>query len=145
MPCHANKLSCLCKKGLAGQGGFLEIMKTFEDIWRLLNPQGEYKRRRGACERLWQGYSEARQEEIYAIIEGKLQRGEFVNENPYFAIEDNARSVSRPQILSFDEYYARFHTTEEQGGWKRKYLPDQQKTIYVNYAECHSASKPQSL
>ena len=59
MPCQYIRL------GLARQ--IKEIMKTIDDIWRLLNPQGEYKRRRGACERLWQGYSEARQEEIYAI------------------------------------------------------------------------------
>ena len=95
-------------------------MKTFLDIWQLLNPQGEFKRRRGACERLWQGYGEARQEEIYSIIDGKLRRGEFVNENPYFAIEDNARQrQSRPpQRLSFRDYYAHFHTTEEQPGWR---------------------------
>ena len=28
-------------------------MKTIDDIWALLAPEGEYKRRRGACERLW--------------------------------------------------------------------------------------------
>ena len=61
------------------------IMKTFEEIWALLAPEGEYKRRRGACERLWQGYEPGRQEAIYARIAGKLARGEFVIENPYFA------------------------------------------------------------
>ena len=106
-------------------------MKTFDDIWALLAPQGEYKRRRGACERLWQGYGLARQEQIYSVIAGKLQRGEFVNPNPYFAIEDNAMATPRQQTLSYAEYYQRYGTTEETDGWKRQYLPEQQKTIYV--------------
>ena len=103
----------------------------FIRIWTLLNPQGEFKRRQVACERLWQGYGQARQEEIYSIIEGKMRRGEFVNENPYFAIEDNARQVPRQQTMSYADYYAKFGTTEEQGGWQRKFLPEEQKTIYV--------------
>ena len=107
-------------------------MISFEQIWALLSPQGEFKRRRGACERLWQGYEAARQEEIYQRIAGKLQRGEFVNQNPYFAIEDNATALpKRRQILSFNDYYARFGTTDEQGGWERKFLPEEHKTIYV--------------
>jgi len=94
-------------------------MKTIDDIWALLAPEGEYKRRRGACERLWQGYEPGRQEAIYAKIEGKLARGEYVSENPYFAIEDNAKEAkNRKEILSFAEYYAQFRTTVEQGGWK---------------------------
>ena len=56
MPCQYIRL------GLARQ--IKEIMKTIDDIWRLLNPQGEFKRRRCACERLWQGYGQAKQEEI---------------------------------------------------------------------------------
>ena len=94
-------------------------MKTIDDIWALLAPEGEYKRRRGACERLWGGYEPDRQEAIYAKIEGKLARGEYVSENPYFAIEDNAKEAKkRKESLSFAEYYKQFDTTEEQGGWK---------------------------
>ena len=109
-------------------------MKTIEDIWALLNPQGEYKRRRGACERLWHGYDVARQEAIYMQIKRKLERGEFVHENPYFAIEDNARHIQakphRQQTLTFKEYYARFGTTAEQDGW-RMTNPTGQQVIYV--------------
>ena len=95
------------------------IMKTFEEIWALLAPEGEYKRRRGACERLWQGYEPGRQEAIYTRIAGKLARGEFVNQNPYFAIEDNAREcVRRRQTMSYAAYYAKYGTTEEKDGWK---------------------------
>ena len=93
-------------------------MKTIDDIWQLLNPQGEFKRRRGACERLWHGYSEAWQEAIYEKIAGKLQRGEFVNANPYFAIEDNAPKAPQQQTMSYADYYARYGTTDEVDGWK---------------------------
>ena len=106
-------------------------MKTIDDIWALLAPEGEYKRRRGACERFWQGLGPGRQEAVYEKIAGKLQRGEFVNQNPYFAIEDNARELKpRVQILSYNDYYAKYHTTEERDGWKMA-NPTGQKVIYV--------------
>ena len=83
-----------------------------------------------ACERLWQGYGPARQEEIYSTIESKLRHGEFVHENPYFAIEDNARQRPRQQTLSYADYYARYGTTEERDGWKMS-NPTGNKVIYV--------------
>jgi len=105
-------------------------MKTIDDIWALLAPEGEYKRRRGVCERLWHGYEPGRQEAIYARIEGKLARGEFVNENPYFAIEDNAKEPKRRKVMSFNDYYKQFGTTEERDGWKMV-NPTGNKVIYV--------------
>ena len=106
-------------------------MKTIDDIWALLAPEGEYKRRRGACERLWSSYEPGRQEAIYERIAGKKRRGEFVNQNPYFAIEDNAVEMHpRRQILSYAEYYAKYGTTEERDGWKME-NPTGQKVIYV--------------
>ena len=142
MPCQAivykAELTLLKGDVLEGARGLAwlgeankEKMKTIDDIWQLLNPHGEFKRRRGACERLWQGYGPARQEEIYVIIEGKLQRGEFVNENPYFAIEDNAPKAPKQQVLSYDEHYRRYGTDLPQDGFRKVFLPDQQKTIYV--------------
>lgn len=129
MPCLAINIYSI---GMAGWRGNFKIMKTFEEIWALLSPQGEFKRRRGACERLWQGYEPGRQEAIYNTIAGKLQRGEFVNQNPYFAIEDNTQEARpRLQTLSYADYFARFGTTEEQGGWRRRFLPEEHKTVYV--------------
>ena len=102
-----------------GKAIILKTMKTIDDIWALLAPEGEYKRRRGACERLWQGYEAGRQEAIYEKIAGKIARGEFVNQNPYFAIEDNARETRpRRQEMSYNDYYAKYGTTEEKDGWK---------------------------
>jgi len=106
-------------------------MKTIEEIWALLAPEGEYKRRRGACERLWGSYDAARQEAIYARIAEKKRRGEFVNQNPYFAIEDNAREIRpRRQEMSYAEYYAKFGTTAAVDGWKME-NPTGKQVIYV--------------
>ena len=106
-------------------------MKTIDEIWALLAPEGEYKRRRGACERLWQSYEPGRREAVYARIAGKLERGEYVSENPYFAIEDNSMEpMPRRETLSFNDYYAKYGTTEEQDGWKME-NPTGQKVIYV--------------
>ena len=107
-------------------------MKTFEDIWALLAPEGEYKRRRGACERLWQGYDPARQEEIYQRIEGKLAHGEFVSENPYFAIEDNAKKQkARTLVITADAYYRKYGTQDNHDGWVRTHLEAEQRTVYI--------------
>jgi hypothetical protein len=53
-----------------------------------------------------------------------------VHYNPVKAVKDNA-PPPRIQTLSFNDYFQRFGTTEEQGGWKRRFLPEQHKTIYV--------------
>jgi hypothetical protein len=53
-----------------------------------------------------------------------------VDYNPYYAIQKNG-NPPRKQVMSFDDYYARFHTTEPHDGWVRTFLPDQQKTIYI--------------
>ena len=107
-------------------------MILFDDIWALLAPEGEYKRRRDACERLWQSYEPGRQEAIYAKIEGKLARGEYVSENPYFAIEDNAKKPkARRQVVTADEYYRHYGTQENRDGWVRTFIKDEQRTVYV--------------
>ena len=66
---------------------------TFDHIWRLLNPAVEFstRGRTEACRRLWESFDLQRQRYTYRTIRDKLRRGEFVNENPYFAIEDNSR------------------------------------------------------
>ena len=63
---------------------------TFDNLWtKVLKPQGEYIYRERACRRLWDTFNPAKQQEIYERIEGKKQRCEFVNPNPYFAIVNN--------------------------------------------------------
>lgn len=125
-------IKCLIKTGIKCRAnGRRKMENTFEAIWQLLNPQGEFKRRRGACERLWQGYEAARQERIYSVIKGKLERGEFVNQNPYFAIDDNAQECKpRRETLTFAQYYAKYGTTELRDGWHME-NPTGQQVIYV--------------
>lgn len=110
-----------------------KIMYSIMSIWALLSPQGEYKRRRGVCERLWAGYDEATRQRVYEALSAAKEEGRWINPNPYFAIEDTALAEQRKrrtQTLSFNEYYIRYGTTEEKDGWKME-NPTGQKVIYV--------------
>ena len=117
---------------MAWRGG-KEIME-FIQIWNLLNPQGEYKRREGVCRRLWHGYDDGLQQRIFDAISKAKAHGDFINQNPYFAIEDAAigliEQAPRQQTLSYADYYARYGTTEPQDGWHME-NPTGQKVIYV--------------
>lgn len=62
---------------------------TFKFIWELLAPQGEFIRRKEACQRLWSEFDLEKQHAVYRRIRDKKRRGEFVNVNPYYAIADN--------------------------------------------------------
>ena len=108
----------------------------FIEIWSLLAPEGEFKRREAACRRLWAGYDANLRQRIYNALSEAKAKGDIIKENPYFAIEDAALAIIklsrfRPQILSFDEYYSRYGTTEEKDGWTKKFLPEERKTIYI--------------
>lgn len=108
-------------------------MCTFYSIWALLKPEGEYKRRRDACERLWAGYSPEMQQHIFDTLNAAKQRGDRISPNPYFAIEDVALGEKRKHrtlTLSYAEYYARYHTTEPRDGW-RMANPTGNKVIYI--------------
>ena len=61
-------------------------MYNFYSLWLLLNPQGEYKRRRRGCERLWAGYDEPTRQRVFETLSAAKQRGDWINPNPYFAI-----------------------------------------------------------
>ena len=120
------------RRGLARRLNEILIME-FIEIWNLLAPQGEYKRRMGACQRLWQGYSADMQQRIYTAISEALPGGE-VNPNPYFAIEDAALELKaqapKRQVLSMADYYAKYGTTSETDGWHME-NPTGNKVIYV--------------
>ena len=74
-------------------------MDSFDHIWLLLNPQGEYKRRKEVCRRLWQdigeNLGEDMQRDIWRTINQKMKQGFFVHPNPYFAIEDAKLELQR--------------------------------------------------
>ena len=74
---------------------------TFDDIWRLLNPQGEYVRRVNACGKIWSGLALNRRKHIYETIAALKAQGKYVNPNPLFAIKDNDNA--QPVFLRGDE------------------------------------------
>jgi len=107
-------------------------MTTFDFLWLLVQNHGsvaEYYKAELA--RVWAEYSLEQQRHIYRSIRDKLRADKFVSYNPVKAVRENAPKAIPPQILTFGEYYKRYGTTEECDGWKRKFLPEQQKTIYI--------------
>ena len=100
-------------------------MIEFKEFWDLYQPDWQYNNRRGATDLLW---SQCPPEKQQAIMNWLHDHRPPQGRNPYFFVQD---FKIRQQILSFNDYYAKFGTTDEQGGWERKFLPEQQKTIYV--------------
>lgn len=85
----------------------------FANFWQLFDPETEFCNRRYASLSLWERTDQQKREAIITYLE-KGNRPK--NRNPYFFIFD-FETGSR-QTLSYREYYTRFHTTEEQGGWR---------------------------
>lgn len=104
-------------------------MELFNDLWTMLRQHGSSSKREKECAELWGTYSPAMQQQIYNSIRSKLEHGKFVHYDPLRAIQENVKAV-RSQTLSYREYYARFGTTIEQGGWKMA-NPTGQQVIYV--------------
>ena len=106
-------------------------MNSFDFLWQLVGTHGSVAENyKAELARIWDEYELEQQRVIYRTIRDKLRAGKFVHYNPVKAIRDNAPK-KKQQILSFDEYYNRYGTTEEKDGWKRKFLPEERKTIYV--------------
>ena len=99
----------------------------FETYWTLFSPDSQFENRREAAEQEWNKHPDKHE----AIIAWLRRHGAYKGRNPYFFIQDFQVKQPRQQVLSFSAYYERFRTTEEQGGWQRKYIPEEQKTIYV--------------
>ena len=105
-------------------------MKTFIDIWQLLSPKAEYVNRMRACRELWDSLTENQQDNIFDLISDKLSKGKFVDYNPLFAIKNHIVQKHSRQTLSFNDYYARYGTTEPRDGWKMT-NPTGNQVIYV--------------
>ena len=106
-------------------------MNSFDFLWQMLDKHGVIERYKADCARLWDTFTLDQQRAIYRSIRDKLRADEFVNYHPVKAIRDNIPKPPKYKILSYGEYVARYHTDAEMDGWKRKHLPDQQKTIYI--------------
>lgn len=105
-------------------------MESFDYIWQLLAPVPKYFSRKRKCFETWQNLPYEEQRAIYNRIKDKKTKGQFVDYNPYYAILNN-RAEAEPKEMSFDAYYKKYGTTEDTDGWKRVFLPDKRKTIYV--------------
>ena len=105
-------------------------MIEFNLIWQLLAPLPRYYSRQRKCFETWQNLSEKEQKAVYERIQSRKEKGKFVNTNPYYAIIDN-QSPEEPKVMSFNDYYNKFGTTEETDGWKRVFKPEERTTIYV--------------
>ena len=98
----------------------------FEQYWTLIGGAVNYADRKAAAEKAWALCSPEKKQ---AIIQWLQAHGRYPGRNPYFFILDF--QAKRQQTLSYADYFARFGTTEEQGGWRRRFLPEEHKTVYV--------------
>ena len=106
-------------------------MTSFDFLWQMLDEHGVIERYKGEAFDLWYTLTLEQQRATYLSIRNKIRAGQFVNYHPVKAIRDNIPKPPKVQKLSYAEYYAKYGTTEEQGGWKRVFMKDEQKTIYV--------------
>ena len=107
-------------------------MSSFDYLWQLIGNRGcvaDFYKSEAA--RVWSGYTLEQQREIYRAIRDKLNAGNFVHYNPVKAIRENVPKERRQQQLSYNDYYRTYGTTEEVDGWRRVFLPQLEKTIYV--------------
>ena len=106
-------------------------MVSFEDFWSLVSGRGRVAHfYRLECEAMWKNYTPAQQQAICESIERKIRRGEFVHFVPSKAMIDNVPKAPKTIVLSYDEYYRTFKTTEPQDGWVMQ-NPTGNKVIYV--------------
>ena len=111
---------------------------TIQDIWQLLQPSKTYdtRGRFEKCQSDWCSMDEAQQKRVYRLLQAQKEHGE-LNPNPYYALndamqEDEQQQARRakPEVLSYADYYARYHTTEERDGWHME-NPTGNRVIYV--------------
>ena len=99
---------------------------TFDTYWTLIKPAPTFYSRYDAAKRVWDAHPDKHE----SIIGWLKKHGAYPNRNPYFFILDWQAKKVKQEILSFNEYYMRYGTTEERDGWKMA-NPTGQKVIYV--------------
>ncbi len=106
-------------------------MNSFDFLWKLLNEHGVIERYKGDCFDLWNTLTLNQQRATYRSIRDKIRAGQFVNYHPVKAVRDNIPKPPKYKVLSYADYYARYHTDLEQDGWRRVFQPEKQRTIFV--------------
>ena len=99
-------------------------MESFELFWDLFNPDPEFNNRKRACSALWEQKGK-QQQAIIDFLKGDKPRS---SRNPYYFLADFR--TARQQTMSFNDYYAKYGTTEECDGWKME-NPTGNQVIYV--------------
>ena len=97
----------------------------FDKYWQGMSPNVEFQDRHAAAQRLWHTTPDDKKQ---AILDWIKAHGPYPGRNPYFFILDF--QTRRKQTLTFQQYYAKFGTTSEQGGWKME-NPTGNQVIYV--------------
>jgi len=85
----------------------------FNTYWTLIGGEVNFADRKAAAEKAWELCSADKQQ---AIIYWLQTHGRYPGRNPYFFILDF--QLKRRQELSYQQYYAKYGTTEERDGWK---------------------------
>ena len=96
----------------------------FNIYWTLIGGDKHYADRKDAAKQAW----DAHPEKHFAIITWLRAHGKYPNRNPYFFILDF--QSKRTQTMSYQQYYAKYGTTEERDGWKME-NPTGNRVIYV--------------
>ena len=97
----------------------------FEQYWNLIGGDVNFADRKTAAERAWNLCAADKQQAIIAWLK---KHGRYPGRNPYFFILDF--QTKRRQTMTFDDYYAKYHTTDERDGW-HMVNPTGQKVYYV--------------
>lgn len=100
--------------------------EEFNEFWEAYQPNEiRFPHRRAATFIVWNKRSPAARKAMMDYINGY---GVPKWKNPYFFVIDFPEP--RQQVLSFDEYYKRYHTTEEHDGWHMA-NPTGNRVIYI--------------
>ena len=86
----------------------------FSTFWELFKPAAEFTNLRRACCQAWAEATEPQREQILA----ELRRNEPHRQNPLYHIRyfgENRASADAPELLTMQQVYARFNTTEPKG------------------------------
>ena len=99
---------------------------SFENYWALFCPDAEFGNRRAATQLQWEHCSQKKKQAIITWLSANKPK---TSRNPYFFVLDFREP--KQQEMSYADYFRRYNTTEERDGWHRKYLPEEQRTIYI--------------
>ena len=106
-------------------------MITFLEFWTLHAPMQEYQHMKRSCKKIWDALPPEKQQMVIENIREKKSKNQFVDFNPFYAIQKNTVSPHRTLQMSFDDYYKKYGTTADTDGWTKHFLPDEHRTIYV--------------